>query len=112
MHIRAGPDSATRLLLAASRFFTSAIYDALNGIARTHETLPGAKRCASQCVSRQLLPPLLRTGRWSTCFQTTHLPSMRFTPRFSLEFRIAHTRQHGIAWGEFVANQILAARGQ
>jgi hypothetical protein len=38
-----------------------------------------------------------------------HPASMRFTPRYLLEYLIAHTKEP-YRVGEFVANQILAAR--
>ena len=61
-------------------------------------------------ASRQAAASAAAHRRSSICSRRMHLASMRSMPRFLLEFPTDHTRRAGIVWGEFVANQILAAR--
>jgi membrane-associated phospholipid phosphatase len=106
--IRAGntpPPIASRALA----ILHASIYDAVNGIARTHE--------------RYLVPSVAPAGasRPAAASAAAHKALVHLFPANASNFDALHAailagipdsphKQAGIVWGEFVANQILAAR--
>jgi len=106
--IRAGstaPPVASRSLA----ILHASIYDAVNGIARTHETY--------------LVPSAVPAGasRPAAASAAAHLALVNLFPANASSFDALHAailagipdspqKTAGIVWGEFVANQILAAR--
>jgi PAP2 superfamily len=99
------PPIASRSLAIAH----AAIYDAVNGIARTHEPylVPSA------------VPP--STSRAAAASAAAHRALVNLFPARAANFDALHAtilatipngpvKTAGIVWGEFVANQILAAR--
>jgi hypothetical protein len=106
--IRAGhtaPPIASRSL---SILHTS-IYDAVNGIARTHEpylvqsAVPASasREAAASAAAHQALVDLFPA--FAASFDTLHAAILASIPD-------GPHKTAGIVWGEFVANQILAAR--
>jgi hypothetical protein len=106
--IRAGskaPPIASRSLA----ILHAAIYDAVNGIDRTHEyyLVPSAvpasasREAAASAAAHEALVSLFPANRSS--FDALHAAILAAIPD-------GPQRTAGIVWGEFVANQILAAR--
>jgi hypothetical protein len=85
------------------------IYDAVNGIARTHETylVPSAvpasasRPAAASAAAHQALVNLFPAN--ASSFDALHAAILAGIPD-------SPYKRTGIVWGEFVANQILAAR--
>jgi membrane-associated phospholipid phosphatase len=85
------------------------IYDAVNGIARTHEPylVPSAvpasasRQAAASAAAHQSLVNLFPAN--ASSFDALHTAILAAIPD-------SPHKTAGIAWGEFVANQILAAR--
>ena len=85
------------------------IYDAVNGIARTHETylVPSAvpasasRPAAASAAAHQALVNLFPAN--ASSFDALHAAILAGIPD-------SPHKRTGIVWGEFVANQILAAR--
>jgi hypothetical protein len=105
--IRAGrtaPPIASRSLA----ILHTAIYDAVNGIARTHEFYLGSRRHPPS-ASRALLPRCAQAtlvNLFSRCWIELRCPSRRDSRH---DFN-SPQKQRASSWGEFVASQILAAR--
>ena len=86
-----------------------AIYDAVNGIARTHEPylVPSAvpasasREAAASAAAHQTLVSLFPNH--TSAFDALHAAILAGIPN-------RPQKTHGITWGEFVASQILAAR--
>ena len=86
-----------------------AIYDAVNGIARTHEPylVPSAvpasasREAAASAAAYQTLVSLFPNH--TSTFDALHAAILAGIPN-------SPQKTHGITWGEFVASQILAAR--
>ena len=86
-----------------------AIYDAVNGIARTHEPylVPSAvpasasREAAASAAAHQTLVSLFPNH--TSTFDALHAAILAGIPN-------GPQKTNGIAWGEFVASQILAAR--
>ena len=86
-----------------------AIYDAVNGIARTHEPylVPSAvpasasRVAAATAAAHQTLVSLFPNH--TSTFDALHAAILAGIPN-------GPQKTHGITWGEFVASQILAAR--
>jgi hypothetical protein len=86
-----------------------AIYDAVNGIARTHEPylVPSAvpasasREAAATAAAHQTLVSLFPNH--TSAFDALHAAILAGIPN-------RPQKTHGITWGEFVATQILAAR--
>ena len=108
--IRAGKARRHRSPLAILPFFTSQSTDAVNGDRRVRMNLTWCKARCRPVRRVKRLPALRRMRRSSICSRLLHPASMRFMPRFSLEFPMGRQKTAGVVWGEFVANQILAAR--
>jgi hypothetical protein len=85
------------------------IYDAVNGIARTHEpylvesavAASASREAAASAAAHQALVNLFPANAWD--FDALHAAILGPPP-------YGPQKTAGIAWGEFVANQILAAR--
>jgi PAP2 superfamily protein len=85
------------------------IYDAVNGIARTHEpylvqgTAPrsASRKAAASAAAHEALVNLFPAN--ASTFDSVHTEILATIPD-------GPQKSAGIAWGEFVANQILAAR--
>ena len=86
---RTAPPIASRNLAIAH----AAIYDAVNGIARSHEQylVPSAVPASASRVQPPRAP--LRIRRSSIYSQLEHPSLMRFTPRFSPQFPTARTKR-------------------
>src|SRR6185436_17339627 len=102
---RTAPPIASRSLAIAH----VAIYDAVNGIARTHERylVPSAvpasasRVAAASAAAHQALLSLFPSH--TATFDALHAAILAGIPN-------SPHKTNGITWGEFVANQILAAR--
>ena len=102
---RTAPPIASRSLAIAH----VAIYDAVNGIARTHEPylVPSAvpasasREAAATAAAHQTLVSLFPTH--TSTFDALHAAILAGIPN-------GPQKTNGITWGEFVASQILAAR--
>jgi membrane-associated phospholipid phosphatase len=102
---RTAPPIASRNLAIAH----VAIYDAVNGIARTHESylVPSAvstsasRVAAASAAAHQTLLSLFPSH--TSTFDALHAAILATIPN-------GPQKTAGIVWGEFVANQILAAR--
>jgi hypothetical protein len=106
--IRAGntnPPIASRSLA----ILHASIYDAVNGIARTHEpymvqsavSASASRDAAASAAAHQALVNLFPAR--TSIFDALHAAILATIPN-------GPQKSTGIAWGEFVANQILAAR--
>jgi hypothetical protein len=106
--IRAGstaPPIASRSLA----ILHASIYDAVNGIARTHEPYlvqsagsgSASRRAAASAAAHQALVNLFPAN--TSSFDALHAAILAGIPG-------GPQKTAGIVWGEFVANQILAAR--
>jgi PAP2 superfamily protein len=106
--IRAG-NTAPPIASRGLAILHAAIYDAVNGIARTHEEylVPGAvpasasREAAANAAAHQALVNLFPAGVSS--FDALHAAILARIPN-------SPQKTAGIVWGEFVATQILAAR--
>jgi len=102
---RTAPPIASRSLAIAH----VAIYDAVNGIARTHEPylVPSAvpasasREAAATAAAHQTLVSLFPNH--TSTFDALHAAILAGIPN-------GPQKTNGITWGEFVASQILAAR--
>jgi hypothetical protein len=102
---RTAPPTASRSLAIVH----VAIYDAVNGIARTHEPylVPSAvsasasRVAAASAAAHQTLVSLFPTH--TSTFDALHAAILAGIPN-------GPQKTNGITWGEFVATQILAAR--
>jgi PAP2 superfamily len=102
---RTAPPIASRSLAIVH----AAIYDAVNGIARTHEPylVPSAvsnsasRVAAASAAAHQTLIGLFPSH--TSTFDALHAAILATIPN-------SPQKTAGIVWGEFVANQILAAR--
>ena len=106
--IRAGntnPPIASRSLV----ILHVSVYDAVNGIARTHEpylvqsavSASASRQAAASAAAHQALVNLFPAR--TSIFDALHAAILATIPN-------GPQKSTGIAWGEFVANQILAAR--
>jgi hypothetical protein len=106
--IRAGntnPPIASRSLV----ILHVSVYDAVNGIARTHEpylvqsavSASASRQAAASAAAHQALVNLFPAR--TSVFDALHAAILATIPN-------GQQKSTGIAWGEFVANQILAAR--
>jgi len=103
---RTAPPIASRSLA----ILHASIYDAVNGIARTHEAYlvqsavpaSASREAAATTAARQVLVNLFPAS--TSSFDTLHAAILAAIPD-------GPQKTAGIVWGEFVANQILAARG-
>jgi hypothetical protein len=106
--IRAGntnPPIASRSLV----ILHVSVYDAVNGIARTHEpylvqsavSASASRQAAASAAAHQALVNLFPAR--TSIFDALHAAILATIPN-------GQQKSTGIAWGEFVANQILAAR--
>ena len=102
---RTAPPIASRSLA----ILHASIYDAVNGIARTHEPYlvqsgvqaSALREAAASAAAHQTLINLF-PARISS-FDALHAAILAGIPN-------GQQKANGIAWGEFVANQVLAAR--
>jgi hypothetical protein len=106
--IRAG-NTAPPIASRSLAILHASIYDAVNGIARTHE----------QYLVASAVPA--SASRPAAASTAAHQALINLFPARAATFDVLHTailatipdgpqKRAGIAWGEFVANQILAAR--
>ena len=87
------------------------IYDAVNGIARTHEPYlvqsvapsSASREAAASAAAHRVLGNLFPAAAFVDIFDTLHADSLEAIPD-------GPQKAAGIVWGEFVANQTLAAR--
>ncbi len=106
--IRAG-NTAPPIASRSLAILHASIYDAVNGIARTHEpylvqsavSASASRKAAASAAAHDTLVNLF-PARTST-FDALHAAILAAIPN-------GPQKTAGIVWGEFVANQILAAR--
>ena len=86
---RTAPPIASRSLA----ILHAAIYDAVNGIARTHEPYLVPSAVPASASREAAASAAAHQAARKPVPKPVHLASMRFTPRFSLEFPMAHKRR-------------------
>jgi hypothetical protein len=106
--IRAG-NTAPPIASRSLAILHASIYDAVNGIARTYEPYlvqsavqaSASREAAASAAAHEALVNLFPAG--TSSFDALHAAILATIPE-------GNHKANGIVWGEFVANQVLAAR--